>query len=80
MKKIFTAALAAILAIAPAASAEKEVKTGWTVGLLPALTYSTDMGLQYGAFGDFYYELDMSEYKQNYRLVSFEESIERTEK
>ena len=31
------------------------------------------------AFGNFVYEKSMSEYKQEYQLISLEESIERTE-
>lgn len=31
------------------------------------------------AFGNFAYDIDLSEYRENYRVVSFEESIARTE-
>lgn len=81
MKKIIAAALIA-LSFSTAAFAQgespaepkKEVKTGWTLGLLPALTYSTDMGLQYGAFGYFYYHGDGSRYPDPLHTIGWEVS------
>lgn len=42
------------------------VKTGWNVGLLPAVNYNNDLGLQLGALGQVYHYGDGSDYP-NYR-------------
>ena len=39
-------------AAAAAAEPEKEMKTGWSFGILPTATFSVDNGFQAGAFGD----------------------------
>ena len=63
---------ASIAANAQEVQAEK--KTGWGFGALPCATYSSDMGFQYGIFGDFYYYGDGSTYP-NYRdKISYEVS------
>ena len=48
--------------------------TGWSFGLLPSLTYSSDLGLQYGAFGDVYYYGDGSTYPDPVHKISWEGS------
>jgi outer membrane protein assembly factor BamA len=54
MKKTFTLLLLSILAISVNAQ-EKKVKSGWEFGgALPATTYDSDLGLQYGALATFY--------------------------
>lgn len=53
---------------------EKKIKKGWTFGILPCLTYSSDMGLQYGAFGDVYYYGDGSTYPDPLHKISWEAS------
>lgn len=51
-----------------------EKKTGWGFGILPCLTFSSDMGFQYGVFGDLYNYGDGSTYP-NYRdKISYEAS------
>ena len=60
---------ASIAANAQEVQAEK--KTGWGFGALPCATYSSDMGFQYGVFGDFYYYGDGSTYP-NYQRYSTE--------
>ncbi len=47
MKRISTLTLALILTVA--AFTQDNVKTGWNVGPLPAVSFSTDLGFQYGA-------------------------------
>ncbi|TVR74045.1 MAG: hypothetical protein EA408_03520 [Marinilabiliales bacterium] len=48
---------------APAAFAgEDPGKTGWTFGALPAVSYNTDLGFQYGGLIDLYYYGDGSTY------------------
>ena len=56
------------------AQEEKEVKTGWSFGVLPCATYSADNGLQYGAFGDVYYYGDGSTYPDPLHKISWEAS------
>ncbi len=47
----------------PARAADQEpVKTGWTFGALPAVSYNTDLGLQYGGLVNLYYFGDGSSY------------------
>lgn len=73
MKKIICTLLCAA-AVFSAAAQEKEMKTGWTFGLLPSLTYSSDLGLQYGAFGDVYYYGDGNTYPDPLHKISWEAS------
>lgn len=47
---------------------------GWALKLLSHIT-----GLVNKAFGSMTYEMEMSEYKENYRVCTLQESIERTE-
>ena len=53
---------------------EKEVKTGWSFGLLPCATFSVDNGLQYGAFGDIYNYGDGTTYPDPLHKISWEVS------
>ena len=41
---------------------QKPMKTGWTFGALPAVSYNTDLGLQYGGIVNLYYFGDGSSY------------------
>lgn len=38
------------------------IKSGWNIGALPAVTYDSDLGLQYGAFANLYHYGDGSRY------------------
>ena len=75
MKKLILT-LAAILAAGAVlfAQEEKEMKTGWSFGVLPCATYSVDNGLQYGAFGDVYYYGDGKTYPDPLHKISWEVS------
>ena len=53
---------------------EKEMKTGWSFGVLPTATWSTDNGFQAGAFGDVYYYGDGSTYPDPLHKISWEGS------
>lgn len=67
MKKNLIAALAILALATPgfkAAAASDEVKTGWNLGPLPAVSYSSDKGFQYGVCCDFYYFGDGSTYPE----------------
>ena len=76
MKKSFltTLALVASISFLSAQEKEKEVKTGWSMGVLPCATYSVDNGLQYGAFGDVYYYGDGTTYPDPVHKISWEAS------
>ncbi len=78
MKKLL---LTAVLLIATGAvlgisaqEKEKEMKTGWSFGVLPTATYSVDNGFQAGAFGDVYYYGDGSTYPDPLHKISWEAS------
>ena len=53
---------------------EKEMKTGWSFGVLPTATYSVDNGFQAGLFGDVYYYGDGSTYPDPVHKISWEGS------
>lgn len=54
MKKTLSVFLTALLALSLSAQ-DKPVKTGWKFGgALPAVTYDSNLGFQYGALADFY--------------------------
>ena len=74
MNKRLFAFVTVLLAGMAAFAQEKEMKTGWSMGILPCATYSTDNGLQYGAFGDVYYYGDGSTYPDPLHKISWEAS------
>ena len=53
---------------------KKEMKTGWSLGVLPTATYSIDNGFQAGAFGDIYYYGDGKTYPDPLHKISWEAS------
>lgn len=53
---------------------QKEVKKGWAFGAFPCLTYSNDVGFQFGAFGDVYYYGNGDTYPDPLHKISFEVS------
>ena len=59
MKKLFltfvTLLACGLVLTVSAQEGEKEMKKGWSFGVLPTATYSVDNGFQAGAFGDIYY-------------------------
>ncbi len=61
-------------AAAAAAEPEKEMKTGWSFGILPTATFSVDNGFQAGAFGDVYYYGDGKTYPDPLHKISWEAS------
>jgi outer membrane protein assembly factor BamA len=62
MKKTFLVFLLTILVLSISAQ-EKKVKTGWKFGgALPAITYDSDLGLEYGALAEFFNYGDGSKY------------------
>jgi len=75
MKKflMITALLAITLSVF-AEEQEKEIKKGWSLGVLPTATLSADNGFQAGAFGDIYYYGDGSTYPDPLHKISWEGS------
>ena len=76
--EIFMAVAFAALALFFCTSAysqeqETEVK-GWSLNILPCASYSTEMGIQYGVFGDIYYYDDRSTYPDPVQRLSWEVS------
>ena len=63
-----------LFAVLSAFAQEKEVKTGWSFGLLPTATFSVDNGFQAGAFGDVYNYGDGSTYPDPLHKISWEAS------
>jgi outer membrane protein assembly factor BamA len=62
MKKSFLVFLLSLLILSISAQ-EKKVKTGWNFGgALPAVTYDSDLGFQYGALAEFFNYGDGSKY------------------
>ena len=62
MKKIFAALIISMLVLSVSAQ-EKKVKTGWKFGgALPAISYDSDLGFQYGALAEFFNYGDGSTY------------------
>ena len=43
---------------------KEKIKTGWSFGALPAVSYNTDVGLQYGGLVNLYYYGDGSKYPE----------------
>ena len=75
MKKLIVTLLcAAAVLFAAAQEKEKEMKTGWSFGVLPTATYSVDNGFQAGAFGDVYYYGDGNTYPDPLHKISWEAS------
>ena len=74
MKKLLISILLLAGALNVFAQEEKEVKKGWSFGLLPTATYSVDNGFQAGAFGDVYYYGDGDTYPDPLHKISWEGS------
>ena len=52
--------------------ANEKVKTGWTFGLLPVISFDTDLGFQYGALVNFFNYGDGSDYPQYWQSIYLE--------
>ena len=75
MKKLLSVVIALLACgIVLSAQEEKEMKTGWSFGVLPTATYSVDNGFQAGAFGDIYYYGDGKTYPDPLHKISWEGS------
>ena len=76
MKKLLICTLLLLGTVSAFAQEEKakEVKTGWSLGVLPTATYSVDNGFQAGAFGDVYNYGDGTTYPDPLHKFSWEVS------
>ena len=75
MKKLLTCVLILCIgALSLYAQEKKEVKTGWSFGVLPTATFSVDNGFQAGAFGDIYNYGDGLTYPDPLHKISWEAS------
>jgi outer membrane protein assembly factor BamA len=71
MKKLSIILLTGLLAVSAVA---QEGKTGWNFGALPAVTYSTDQGFQYGALVNLFDYGDGNIYPDYYHRIYIEAS------
>lgn len=71
MKRLYVILLAGLLATAISA---QETKTGWNFGALPAVTFSTDQGFQYGALVNLFDYGDGAIYPDYYHRIYIEAS------
>ena len=55
MKKIYTVILILIATLSVQGQNKENIKTGWNFGPLPAVSYNSDLGFQYGALCDIFY-------------------------
>jgi hypothetical protein len=77
MQKIYLSALCFFLSLILFAQTEKReglIKKNWNFGALPAITFDTDLGFQYGGFVDLYNYGDGSRYPQYNHKLYFEVS------
>ncbi|MBN1925732.1 MAG: BamA/TamA family outer membrane protein [Prolixibacteraceae bacterium] len=77
MKKSFLFILFILMVLAVFSQDEKgasKIKTGWNFGALPAVTYNTDLGFQYGVVVNLYHYGDGSNYPQYNHNIYLEAS------
>jgi outer membrane protein assembly factor BamA len=73
MKKIFFVLSLSILLLSLTAQ-ETKIKSGWNFGILPAITFDTDLGFQYGGLIDLYNYGTGDIYPDYYHKLYFEVS------
>ncbi|MBS0010977.1 MAG: hypothetical protein KFF49_06185 [Bacteroidales bacterium] len=73
MKRIIISALILTISLS-VFSQEENIKTGWNFGALPAITYSTDLGFQYGVVVNLFDYGDGSRYPSYNQKFYFEVS------
>lgn len=62
MKKLFAVIFIFIATLSVHGQNKEKIKTGWNFGPLPAVSYNSDLGFQYGALCDIFYFGDGSTY------------------
>ena len=73
MKRLLVLMIIASMTV-PALTQETNVKTGWNFGALPAITYSTDLGFQYGVVVNLFDYGDGVKYPSYNQMFYFEVS------
>lgn len=73
MTRIAALIMAVMIAVS-AFSQEENIKTGWNFGALPAITFSTDLGFQYGVVANLFDYGDGSNYPSYNQMFYFEVS------
>lgn len=73
MKRLLVLLAAALFAFSAYAQ-EENAKTGWNFGALPAITYSTDLGFQYGVVVNLFDYGDGTKYPSYNQMLYFEVS------
>jgi outer membrane protein assembly factor BamA len=68
-KAFFTLIICSLLALNSIAQDTTEVKTGWNIGLLPVVSYNSDLGFQYGGLTNIYYYGDGDVYPKYYHSI-----------
>lgn len=71
---LITLLLCAIISFSQEPEQKKDAKKGWNFGVLPAVTYNTDLGLQYGGLINLFYYGDGTKYPQYLHNIYFEVS------
>ncbi|MCL2073455.1 MAG: hypothetical protein FWH18_06030 [Marinilabiliaceae bacterium] len=71
----FKQLLLAFLIVTAANAQEKEPKTGWNLGPLPAVGYNSDLGYQFGALCSFFYYGDGSVFPEYLHKFHVEASL-----
>ncbi len=74
VKALAVLCFAAFLSWQPLFADSTNVKTGWSFGALPTITFDTDLGLQYGALTNFYFFGDGKTYPEYLHSLYFEVS------
>lgn len=74
MKRLFVAGIISLLVAGTMSAQQKEVKKGFNIGPLPAISYSSDMGLQYGVIADMYQYGDGTVYPDYIYKINVEAS------
>ncbi|NLA23990.1 MAG: hypothetical protein GX879_03395 [Bacteroidales bacterium] len=77
MKKLFSFFVLMslyVLSFGQCGEKDKDVKTGWNLGLIPVVSYNSDLGFQYGALTNIYSFGDGKAYPKYYHSIYAEVS------
>jgi hypothetical protein len=69
MKKVLIVLTCITLIATSFAQDSTDVKTGWNIGLLPVVSYNSDLGFQYGGLTNIYYYGDGKVYPKYYHSI-----------
>ncbi|MFO7879678.1 MAG: Omp85 family outer membrane protein [Bacteroidota bacterium] len=75
MKKTYLAiSILLTMTLSLTAQEDKDTKTGWNIGLLPVVSYNSDLGFQYGGLTNIYFYGDGEVYPKYYHSIYAEVS------